>query len=419
MAKHAILSPSSAHRWMSCPGAPAMEQNQANVGSTYADKGTAAHFLAAECLRNEVDPVNYFKRNIVIADGDAIWGGDEIELAGTRPTFEVDEAMVGHVRQYVSAIREYAGKELLLVEQSLPIGHLTGEEGATGSGDAIVVAADELQVHDLKYGHQPVSPEGNKQLMLYALGAMKAVESFWEHPFKRVLLVIHQPRAATGPKEWTVTIEELQRFAETVKQRASHALACFLEVPAALVHHLRPSDEACRWCSAKADCPKLADFVQEQIGADFEAIATEKSIPAVQDSLLATKMQACDLIEDWIKAVRGKVEAELFAGRTVLGYKLVEGKRGNRQWRSDEEAEQLLKSFRLKQEEMYDFKLISPTTAEKVLKESPKRWSKAQALIVQKEGRASVAPVSDRRPEWHPKPVADEFSQVQQGEELL
>jgi len=126
-------------------------------------------------------------------------------------------------------------------------------------------------------------------------------------------------------------------------------------------------------------------------------------------------MKATDLIEGWCKAVRAKVESELFAGHQVPGYKLVDGRQGARSWADENEAEKLLKSFRLKEAQMYDFKLISPTTAEKVLKvASPKRWTKAQALISRSDGKPSVAPESDKRPALVVKPTADEFEVVEE-----
>jgi hypothetical protein len=113
-------------------------------------------------------------------------------------------------------------------------------------------------------------------------------------------------------------------------------------------------------------------------------------------------MAACDMIEKWIKAIRGAVEAELFAGRPVPGYKLVQGKKGNRKWANTEEAEATLKSMRLKMEEMYDLTLISPPKVEKIFgpngsNPSTKRWNKLQSLITQSEGSPSVAPESDSR----------------------
>jgi len=461
MGKHAILSPSGAHRWMNCPGAPAMEQGQPDSGGAYADEGTAAHFLASECLNHNCDPVQYLNRKIVVgvdaeADTDgAQWAGEEETGFDQRQEYEVDGDLISNVRTYCNNVRQYADGNVLMVEFALPIGHLTGEEGATGTGDVVIVAdeGEELQLHDLKYGHRHVSPEQNEQLMLYGLGALEAVKLVGYEP-KRVRLVIHQPRVFDAPGEWSLTLDELLQFGEKVKERARHSMACFKELPGALVHHLRPSEEACQWCRAKAVCPKLARFIEETVGAEFDEIVekivveeeSEKMIVAEFEGIvekiveetaraefeeivpvalgtayppeeLAVKMAACNLIESWIKAIRARVESELLEGREVSGYKLVAGRKGARQWASNSEAEQLLKSFRLKKEEMYNFKLISPTSAEKLLKkDSPKRWTKLQDAIVQKDGRVSVAPASDPRQEWKPEPVEDDFDNMSGGD---
>ncbi|MNY33805.1 hypothetical protein D3C86_1681020 [compost metagenome] len=106
------------------------------------------------------------------------------------------------------------------------------------------------------------------------------------------------------------------------------------------------------------------------------------------------------MIEGFAKAVRAEVERRLLAGKfTDARYKLVEGRQGARSWTSYEQAEAALKAMRLKVDQMYDFKLISPTTAEKVLKEAnPRKWNKLQPLISRSDGKPSVAPASDKRP---------------------
>jgi hypothetical protein len=128
-------------------------------------------------------------------------------------------------------------------------------------------------------------------------------------------------------------------------------------------------------------------------------------------------MDAVDMIEGWCKGVRAEVERRLLAGTFSDGrYKLVEGRAGARAWADPAEAEKLLKSFRLKQDEMYDFTLISPTTAEKVLAAaSPKRWAKAQALIRRSDGKPSVAPAADKRPALAIKPAIDDFDVIDEG----
>jgi len=130
---------------------------------------------------------------------------------------------------------------------------------------------------------------------------------------------------------------------------------------------------------------------------------------------LAATLSKVDLIEDWCSAVRAEAHRRLTAGEPVPGYKLVQGKRGNRAWADPDAAEAQLKAMRLKVEEMYDLKLITPPSAEKLAKAKvigPRQWPKLQDLITQSEGKPHVAPDSDPRPALTVTPVVDDFTDV-------
>ena len=399
---HALLSPSAAEKWMGCPGSILLEKGEPDSSSEYADEGTAAHFLASECLIGNVHPATYLSRAIRVSDAYTGWeAGAPDNCKGTH--WVVTAEMESHVNTYVQAVRKYAEGGTLFVEQRLPITPWTGEPDAFGTSDAVILTGDgELIVVDLKYGMgEQVSPERNKQLMIYALAAHEEFSLVGDITSAR--LVIHQPRVHHAPLEWPCSLDELHAFGEEVKMAARVAVECYNEGHEVLA----PSDAACRWCKAgkNAKCPARDKQLTEAIGADFDDLTKpDAQLPPVGEGpTLAQKMAACDLIEKWIKAVRGKVEAELFAGHPVPGYKLVQGKKGNRQWLDEADAEATLKSMRLKVEEMYSMKVISPTSAEKIFGEkgtapSVKRWNKLQSLITQKDGGPSVAPESDKRP---------------------
>jgi hypothetical protein len=71
--------------------------------------------------------------------------------------------------------------------------------------------------------------------------------------------------------------------------------------------------------------------------------------------------------------------------------------------------------MRLKVEEMYDLKLISPTTAEKLAKAKtigPRQWKTLQEGITRSEGAMHVTPDSDPRLALVLTKVADEFDIV-------
>lgn len=70
----------------------------------------------------------------------------------------------------------------------------------------------------------------------------------------------------------------------------------------------------------------------------------------------------------------------MHAGEAIPGFKMVQGKKGNRAWTDAEEAEKLLKSMRLKTEQMYDLKLISPTKAAALQKKKLSARANGQKL---------------------------------------
>ena len=377
MSAHAQLSPSGAVRWMACPGSVALCQDLPERSSAFADEGTDAHELAALCLQTHSDAIDYADR-----------------LMGKG--FRVGREMVQAVQAYLDYVRAvvHATQGQLLVEQRLPISAFTGEDGAHGTSDVVILTRDELIVVDLKYGRGvPVQAQDNPQLQLYALGAFQAFALVGE--FAQVRMVIHQPRLGRV-SEWCQSTDELLAFATEVQ----HAAARTRTAQAAL----QPSNQGCRFCRAKAICPALGAQALEA----FEAVVP----PDASASHLAQAMALADRIDDWIKAVRAEVELRLLSGHPVPGWKLVAGKRANRAWHSKDEAQAVLKSMGLTEAQMYDFNLISPTTADRLAQAGtlgPRQWRKVQTLITQAPGRPSVAALNDERPALTITPALCDF----------
>ena len=222
----------------------------------------------------------------------------------------------------------------------------------------------------------------NPQLQTYALAAL---EQFGlAEDFQTVRIVIHQPRL-NHVSEAAIPVDELLAFGETLS-----AAAKATRLPDA---PLVVSEKGCKYCKAKATCPAIRD----EVLGHFDNV---EPTTATTDEL-GEAMAKADLIEGWVKAIRAETERRLFAGTPVAGFKLVQGKRGNRAWTDVEEAEKLLKSMKLKHDQLYEYKVISPTTADKLATAGaigPRQWFKVLALITQADGKPSVAPEADKRP---------------------
>lgn len=405
---HALASPSSSAKWLNCMNSLAMEIGQPEGDTGAADLGADKHELLALCLE--------FKQDAMTYEGHILKKGHTVnkELAADVQTV-IDNIMERKCHY------ELLGCTVeLLVEKDVPIDHITGEEGATGRVDVRLIIRwpdgrrVTKEVRDAKFGYQEVKAEENSQLLMYGAGSVEELSLTEE--FSEITLVIDQPTRG-APDEWTTTPEHIAEFVEYAKPRAAKAI---------LIHKMAgeralkeedfaPAEKTCQWCKAKAVCPALRAKVEEAIGVDFEVIESHglsADVSPLGIEHLAAAFPLLELIEDWIKAVRARIEAEVLNGRPVPGVKVVAGKKGNRAWASEEEAEAMMKKFKMKQDQMYSFKLLGPKPILDALKDQPRRLKQIEALVVQPPGKPHVVLESDRRPAIEIKPVEDGFETV-------
>lgn len=410
MSAHALLSPSSAPRWMRCPGSVALSYGAPDGSSQYADEGTAAHTLAAQCLTSKQQSASASLGAFIPVMNDD----------GTvRASFQVDDEMADAIQVYVDAILREPGA--LLVEQRVDFSAAIGVPNQSGTADAIKLdyEAGILGVHDLKYGRgvkvyagyrdDAGVPHPNEQLALYALGALHEHDLSAE--WNTVRMCIHQPRIDHFD-EFEMTVAELRAWGQEARAKAAEAMSVFkangTPIPGAdLSGMLNPGEKQCRFCKAADMCPVLRARNDALVfdALDEQPVNHEQAVEAVQRATEAPNLdnlpqpEDLELLEIFLTAARSRIQRELQAGHKVRGWKLVQGKKGARQWITNrvEDVEKLLKKMRLKADEIYTKKLVSPTQAEKLFKGTNK-WEQFAEFITQSEGGEHVAPESDPRP---------------------
>ena len=159
--KHAVLGPSTCHRWADCPASVVLSDGMPDEPSPYAKEGTMAHRLAELTLS--------VKWALMKAEEAAE------EMAAIKA--ELPEAEQ-HVARYVKVTDDIAKHDEVLfraIEARLSLTAITGEPNAFGTADCVIItkASDdlyELHILDFKYGlGVPILPQENPQLGMYAL----------------------------------------------------------------------------------------------------------------------------------------------------------------------------------------------------------------------------------------------------------
>lgn len=423
-AYHAKLGPSSAARWTDCTASIAAQEGRPNTSNPASRMGTCGHQLSAECLEFGFDPETYLGRVMGFpADGREDWQ-DKLPFGTVvEHTVTVDQDLIDLSTAYINFVRGYLEDNpgQLLVEQSVPVGHITGEVDARGTTDTAILGSEKLlTVIDLKLGRgrvnaydvlsaagiDPLSGEAiparyrmNLQLALYALGALEQFGALAE--FDRVRVIIVQP-AISHVSEYECSVDELQRLGQWIAERAE-----LTRTDPEFV----PSNKNCFFCKAKAECHARAKLVLETCLDGFDEVTDKPVAKPIEVPALGKLYGSLDLIRSWCDDVEEKIVGELKAGKTVFGpdgwpMKFVEGRKGHKTWANPEQVEELVAGWHITGDPMHTTSLISPSQAEKLAKAKkgdepvigPRRWNRLTELITQPPGKPTLALGTDPRP---------------------
>ena len=303
---------------------------------------------------------------------------------------EVDDEIVETAEVFVDYVRGRLDSQTdLKVEQRFSLEALEPPFDAGGTADAVILnyAAESIEVVDLKGGRGiTVEAVGNKQLRTYALGAIMANPG----PWKAVTVTIVQPRAphpdgrirsetfhVADLLDWTAdlleamaTAEEAETLLGKVKRGADWQITAWNRVYLSAGPH-------CTFCRAAPTCLALESKALEKAQTFFQPIGGTVATPPEPSSLpmdrIVKILDAADMIENWLNAVRRYAQDQAEAGVEVSDgdstYVLVP-KQARRKWALDE-AETVAKLAEATGRDAWDFyaepKPMSPAQVDKLL----------------------------------------------------
>ena len=392
---HALLSPSTAARWLNCTPAPRLEATLPEKTNEYAMEGTVAHSVCEVTAKLRFKKIKKAAYTAAVKQlkKHALWNDEMLNTAETYTEHLFEKAM------------DFKREPYLAFETKVDLSDYIPE--GYGRCDCTMFGDDTLIITDYKHGRGvPVSAEKNPQMMFYALGALKLYRPLFGDAIKNILMCIDQPRL-NSYESWGCTTDELLTWGESVKPIAQMAFMGVGEYK---------SGDWCRFCRANGQCKAQA---QQQLGAfdDFAFATKANGNPTAVSPTLLTPEEISDALKRgkeltaWYKAVEEHALEMLLNGEVIPGYKAVEG-RSNRTWTDLDAALDALMNAGYDRAILYDSIPKSLAQLEKVIG-AAKFTELVGQFIIKPQGKPALADENDARKAFNS--AASDFAEVAQN----
>ena len=356
---HALLSASSSNRWLACPPSAVANEAYPSQETSFTQEGTLAHEVAEIVARARLE-----------------------DCAIEYPDKATHE-MIECAHEYTDYIEEQKKSNNATVLLETRVDFSAWVPDGFGTCDCIIIQDDTMTIIDYKYGQGVmVSATDNSQLRLYALGAMNDYGTVLG--ITKVEMHIFQPRLNNISKD-SMTVDELMAWAnKTVKPTATKASKG--------KGKYNPG-EHCRFCQHAGRCRALTRLCTEYL----DTHGLRVNLPILAPHEVADVLRMEPMVTLWLKKVKEQALTTLMNGEELPGYKLVEGKLGNRKWRDEKSVFNKLLWAGHTEEEITETKLLSPSQMDKAIGKK-KVAELLEEFIERAPGAPTIAPVTDKRP---------------------
>lgn len=380
---HALLSASSANRWLACTPSARLEETFPDTTSVYAEEGTLAHELAElKARKHFIDPMGArtFNNKVKKLKENELWQDEMLTYT---------DAYLDYLS---SVVHGYSSPPYIAIEKRLDFSSYV--PGGFGTGDCIIIGGDTLHVVDFKYGKgKAVFAEDNPQMKLYALGALSAYSILYD--IKKITVVIVQPRL-DSISEWDLSKEELLAWGESIKPIAQTAFDGKGEFV---------QGDHCGFCRAKSVCRARTEF-NIAIEDEFKL----QKPPTLSNEEVGRALIKAQHLKKWATDLEEYTLSECVKGNEVPGWKAVEG-RSNRAFGDIDKAFEVLKADGIKEVMLYEKKPITLTATEKLVGKA--KFNELLAdYIIKPPGRPTLALECDKREALKKSTAEDDFKNI-------
>lgn len=390
--KHALLSASSAARWLNCTAAPRFEEQFPENTSVYAEEGRLAHAIC------ELKVIKHFTTTITPRTFTT-----RLNKLKKDPLYnpEMDKTSDLYLEHLTERAMQYDAKPNVAAEVQVDFAEYVPD--GFGTCDCIMIGGDTLSITDYKHGKGvPVSAESNPQMRLYALGALKRYKPVYGDRIRKVCMTIDQPRIQDEPSSETITVEELLAWGESIKPIATKAymgLGAFCP------------GEHCRFCRGKAKCKARADqntALEEFKGCVLPGTSGDQDKRILSDSEIGDLLTKGAELVKWYKDLEEYALGAILKGVNIPGWKAVQG-RSNRTFSDQDKAIEAVIKAGYDEALVYERKPKTLTELEKLMGKAD-FIEKVGAYVIKPPGKPTLAPLSDKRETY--SPAAADFAEV-------